>query len=410
MKKTVILIGVLLLYFSTVDAQTLTPEQRQQIIAEIASQDPFVRSEAIRQAIRYRIVEAAPVIEEQMWKNKTELYELSLRALEALESPNLFRVAKQLIDSAETHPSSPIINDPLSLRVLATKYLFKFGDYSTAHYVFASLRDTTKRSLSTLAFYLLKPIIQNVPQYADSAKKEALRLVREANLWIDRLNILKDLLDVYGTQMFPEIVYMFVNDPEPNGINRIAAFEMLCTLNYPQLNALLRDRLGKEIGAPYRRTIADTLLTRFGTPSDYQFVLDYQGREPDEITRSLIGYSLKDFVPPRPSASTPVSVLLDSLISYKHQVFALGWLGDKNFVNELDNHLDNAKRHLERRDSLNTAMQVSLFQEKVNREYEHTKEKQGKGLPRDPRFVTIEGWKFLYHHAQYILDRLPKKK
>ncbi len=28
-------------------------------------------------------------------------------------------------------------------------------------------------------------------------------------------------------------------------------------------------------------------------------------------------------------------------------------------------------------------------------------------LNTDPRFVTIEGWKFLYWNAQYILDRLP---
>ncbi|MGH2568527.1 MAG: hypothetical protein ACRDGA_09325, partial [Bacteroidota bacterium] len=114
---------------------------------------------------------------------------------------------------------------------------------------------------------------------------------------------------------------------------------------------------------------------------------------------------------PRPPADTvSVSVMLDTLVSFKRQVAALGWLADKNFVNELDNHLDNAKRHLARRDSLNTAQQVQLFQEKVNREHERTKQKQEQGVPRDPRFVTIEGWKFLYHHAQYILDRLPKRR
>ncbi len=72
----------------------------------------------------------------------------------------------------------------------------------------------------------------------------------------------------------------------------------------------------------------------------------------------------------------PLFVLLDTLISYKHQVFALGWLGDKNFVNELEHHLDNAKRHLTRSDSLNTAQQVRLFQEKVHREHERTEQKQ----------------------------------
>lgn len=409
MKKTVILISVLLLYVSTVDAQTLTPEQRQQIIAEIASQDPFVRSEAIRQAIRYRIVEAAPVIEEQMWKNKTELYGLSLDALEFLGSPNLYQIARQLIDSAETHPSSPIIDDPLSLRVLATEYLFKFGDYSTAHYVFASLRDTT-RPLSAVAYRLLKPIIQNVPQYADSAKKEALRLVREARMPIDRLNILEDLVDIYGTQMFPEIVHMFVNDPDPNGINRFEAFRLLCILDYPRLNALLRERLSKEPAAAYRADIVDTLLIRFGTPSDYEFVRQYEPSEPEPVIRSTIARALTRFTPPNPPSSTPVSVLLDSLISYKHQVFVLGWLGDKNFVNELDNHLENAQNHLARGDSVNCGKEVEKFQEKVQKEYDKTIDDQKKNKPRDKRFVTVEGWKFLYYHAQYLLDRLPKRR
>jgi len=409
MKKMIILVGVFLLYVDHIGAQTLTPEQRQQIIVEITSHDAAIRYEAIQKARRHKLIEAIPVIEEQMWNNPSNMYDFSLRALEALGSPRLYTIAKALIDSAETNPKHPIIDSPLSVRVLATEYLFKFGDYSTAHYVFASLRDTT-RPLDAVAYRLLKPIIQHVPQYADSARKEALRLVREAEMPIDRLNILEDLLDVYGTEMFPEIVYMFVNDPDPDGINRFEAFRLLCVLDYPHLNSLLRGRLSQEPAEAYRADFVDTLLIRFGTPSDYEFVRQYQTTEPEPVIRSTIARAITRFKPPVPPATTPVAVLLDTLVSFKHQVAALGWLGDKNFVNELDNHLENAKRHLARRDSLNTAQQVWLFQDKVNREHERSKQKQEQGVPRDPRFVTIEGWKFLYHYAQYILDRLPKRR
>ena len=107
---------------------------------------------------------------------------------------------------------------------------------------------------------------------------------------------------------------------------------------------------------------------------------------------------------------TPDKVLLDTLVSLKHQAFSRGWLGDKNFVNELDNHLENAQKHLAKGDSVNSGKEVEKFQEKVNKEYQKTIEDKKKNKPRDKRFVTVEGWKFLFYNAQYILDRLPKKK
>ena len=90
----------------------------------------------------------------------------------------------------------------------------------------------------------------------------------------------------------------------------------------------------------------------------------------------------------------------------------MGWLGDANFVKELDNGLDNAKKHLANKDSVNAYKEVQTFQDKVNSQYEKTVDDQKKGKPRDKRFVTVEGWKFLYYNAQYIMDRLPggKKK
>ncbi|MBF8297340.1 MAG: hypothetical protein HW389_3885 [Bacteroidetes bacterium] len=40
-----------------------------------------------------------------------------------------------------------------------------------------------------------------------------------------------------------------------------------------------------------------------------------------------------------------VQASMDTLISVKHRSFNLGWLADANFVKELDNGLDNAKKH-----------------------------------------------------------------
>ncbi|MEW5799778.1 MAG: hypothetical protein AB1728_12315, partial [Bacteroidota bacterium] len=115
-------------------------------------------------------------------------------------------------------------------------------------------------------------------------------------------------------------------------------------------------------------------------------------------------------LPPIPPFDTPTGILLDSLFVKSDYAFYQGWIGDKSFVNELNNHLDNAKKHLTKRDSANCSNEVEKFQEKVDKEYEKTIENEKKNKPRDKRFVTVEGWKFLYYNAQYILDRLPAIK
>ncbi|MCO6448893.1 MAG: hypothetical protein J5I67_14765, partial [Ignavibacterium album] len=86
--------------------------------------------------------------------------------------------------------------------------------------------------------------------------------------------------------------------------------------------------------------------------------------------------------------------LLDTIFNYN-------WLGDLNFSNELKNILTTAKTNLQNGDSLACRVQVKAFQDLVDNVYKDS-------LNTDQRFVTIEGWKFLYWNAQYILDRLPK--
>jgi hypothetical protein len=88
--------------------------------------------------------------------------------------------------------------------------------------------------------------------------------------------------------------------------------------------------------------------------------------------------------------------IIDSTINYS-------WLGDLTFSNELKNILTTAKTNLQNGDSLTCRVQVKTFQDLVDNVYKDS-------LNSDPRFVTIEGWKFLYWNAQYILDRLPEQQ
>jgi hypothetical protein len=133
----------------------------------------------------------------------------------------------------------------------------------------------------------------------------------------------------------------------------------------------------------------------------------------ENYPNELFYYTLENGVPQSIIVSldsiASTNHLLEYLISSKHESETNGWLGDRNFVKELDNHLQNAQKHLAKHDSVNARKEVEEFQEKVNKEYQKTLDDHKGGKHRDRRFVTEEGWKLLYFNAQYIIDRLPEK-
>lgn len=93
---------------------------------------------------------------------------------------------------------------------------------------------------------------------------------------------------------------------------------------------------------------------------------------------------------------------LDSLHAHTQAVASYDWLGDQGFVKELTNRLENANRHLARGDSANAANQIANYQERLQQVYEQNSQNN------NPRFVTEDGFKFLFKNAEYILSQLPQ--
>jgi hypothetical protein len=123
--------------------------------------------------------------------------------------------------------------------------------------------------------------------------------------------------------------------------------------------------------------------------------LPVDGQFHDDVNAWIASY-----VPPSNYNDSNFVGILDSLMEYKHQLNDIGWLSDQTFVSELDSNLTTARHYFVQGDSNNCARQIKLFQQKVDEEYRDS-------LDGDNKIVTIEGWKFLYYNAQYILDRLP---
>jgi hypothetical protein len=243
-------------------------------------------------------------------------------------------------------------------------------------------------------------IVKHVPAYADTAKAELIRIAREGVLPIDRANAVRDLLELYNEGALPQLVHMFTSDVDPLGSNRYIAFAELSRRNYSDLNALLRQQLRRDTAWVYRVDYADTLLYRFGSPSDYAFVEEYCSQAPEPREKRHINRSLDDFRPQVIPASMSSSQALQYINGLVQDVSSRGWVGNQVLIDELGRHVSSAQSKLNAGDQVGSAREIKRFQVTVDEEFRDS-------LDNDSKFVTKEGWKFLYYSAQYILDRLP---
>ena len=85
-------------------------------------------------------------------------------------------------------------------------------------------------------------------------------------------------------------------------------------------------------------------------------------------------------------------VWLDTLISYKHQALALGWIDNQGVANSLDQKLDNAKSQLQKGD---TTAAKNTLRALVN----EVEAQNGKHL-------TSEAFALLKYNAEYLISKL----
>jgi len=139
---------------------------------------------------------------------------------------------------------------------------------------------------------------------------------------------------------------------------------------------------------------------RYLEPKFVNFINNLIISDTNSATYQIRKYFLQTYVPATLDSTKPTNDLLDNLYNYVDSVMAYTWLADNTFANELKTKLITAKTDLQAGDSLACRVQVKAFQDLVDNVYKDS-------LNTDARFVTIEGWKFLYWNSQYILDRLP---
>ncbi len=327
-----------------------------------------------------------------------------LETLDKLNSNNIVSISKAFIDSLNSPYFLKDEKDKIDItesRLFATEILFEHGDYTTAQYIFDYI-DNNRENLKHYVFFIqesLELILNNVPLYSEQARNELIYMAQNNSWQVMRLFALFDLNKAFGSEMNYLFIERLVND-EDSGI-KMSGLGHLLKNNYPELDKLIIERLYVDTSRFARIELAQTLLKEFATPSNYAAVKNYLEVEQNQIARSNIEVALDFFVPKPPDNLNSVVEELNNTSSLCDTLLEYNWLGEVTFSNELKNILTTAKSNLQNGDSLACRVQVKTFQDLVDNVYKDS-------LNSDPRFVTIEGWKFLYWNAQYILDRLPE--
>ncbi|MDT3695171.1 MAG: hypothetical protein ROY99_02190 [Ignavibacterium sp.] len=404
--RLIILILLFNVSFISIRGQEINPILKQaylEILSDSASYDQYY---ALIAVIDSNIIEAKDIIEQKFWQFARSQQSLALEALLKFKSNLTLEYAQRLMDSLDINPIDYALNsesgpDVIFEKVKICEIMFELNDFSKLDYVFELVNRDSIQEVSDIVIDPLIKIMQNVPSYSEQAKSKLIDLVYSSNDLFTRSNALIALEKSIGIESLPIILQSFQSDS--SDVNRYYILNEFLS-KYSEnidLSGILRERIYIEPAGSLRLRIAKILLYGPGGISNYNFVKNYINDESDEMIKDAITFEVEENLPRLFYEDSTLVVILDSLISVTNQVHIINWLGDLTFSNELKNILTTAKTNIQNGDSLACRVQVKAFQDLVDNVYKDS-------LNTDPRFVTIEGWKFLYWNAQYILDRLPK--
>ncbi|HSW56198.1 MAG TPA: hypothetical protein VLH59_14025 [Ignavibacteriaceae bacterium] len=396
MKNRIIYLIIFLSFIGVRQAYTqlFGEEDKQKILADLDSTGyEFL---TLKQIVFYKITEAIPILESKFWGKSMTMRLAYLDVMAELNSSSTAFFAYALIDSAETS----VMHLPIEIKLNATYSLFKVNDYSTADYIFEWLEEYHQgksRLQGSFAIRML-PKLLDFPEYEEQVKEELIYVARNEGFADYRSLAIDGLTKKYGDEFIPFLLERVREDT--TSYVRWNAFINLRKLDYYELHSLIIERLPLESEYIYRVFYADTLLKRYGQPSDYYFLKNYLPSENHPSAKEMIGLYSKYHKPPKIALSPEIVDNLDSLISYTNQLYVFEWIGNEGFMNNLTTVLGEAKNYILNSDSLLCREKVLLYQQNIDNVFKDS-------LNLNPEFVLREGWNILYWNAQYILDRLP---
>ena len=337
--------------------------------------------------------ELIPLLKERLY-DENYLYAAHkiLFALAKLDAENLEQITLDFIRNVD-NLTLLTPDDPLGSKVYATQILFNLHNYSTIDYIF-ELFDRDKPQVNQTALYLFPIIAQNIPNYSLQAKNELIYAF-ENNVDTEYRSLaISFLVSLYGGEMLDDVVEMLNTSSKLS--DKRQAYNLINRINDASLNSFLKDRLPIEQEWTLRILISDSLLIKFGEPSDLKAVIDYLSFETHSTVSYSISAEIENFIPPKPEGLSYNDLFL-RLISYTDEMFGYDWIQNEEtrdyYIQKLSN-IDNVLNNNA------TAEACTIINEQLLPKAEQDlKEK----------LITTEGYKFLHYYTIYIKEEIEKE-
>lgn len=381
-------------------SQEITHEQKIKLINDLDSIDHSIRLNAILDIYEYKVIEALPKLENKIFTQEQDVAFWYLKSIGKLKSSNIVNIAHKFIDTIFYLPSvvnsrQDSINTNL-YKIEAVYWLIMNQDFSQSSFVFEYINQM-RPIIETTSFLLLEQLIENAPEFESQAKNELINIALSSEAKLYSTSALRVLSEKYGSEINTYLIEII----ETNTFytSKLLALKYLEQNKYPNLENYLKEKFMTD--STIADIILEILLIDFPTLTNYVFIIENTSLAMSQFDQQYFVSILHNYQPTPPKTLSTVLEYIDYSSSLCTTLQTYSWLGDLTFSNELKNILTTAKTNLQNEDSLACRVQVKAFRDLVDNVYKDS-------LNTDARFVTIEGWKFLYWNAQYILDRLPE--
>ncbi len=399
--KTIFAFIIISMNFLTF-SQSLSQSEKQVIINNLDSTKYWVREKAILDILKFKISEALPKLEQNIFNQEQDIASLYLNGLFSFNSTFAINYAHKFIDTVENLKGIPgklpESSDSYGIKFMkyqAATLLFEKGDFSRAD-IIISWFDFINPKITALMPKQLSLILNNLPQDEVKAKNELLRIANSSESQEYSSEAVTFLVEHYGEGIIPDLLNIFSKNKYY--LTRRYILGYLDNLNYTGYENFLKTHFNMDTSLT--DLFLEKLIKNYPTPSNLSFIEENIIPTLSNFDRDYYNIILHDFEPIPPKNLSTILEYLNYTISLCDTLKENLWIGDINFVNNLKSFLQSSKVNLNNVDSLNCAKSIKEFQDSVDYVFKDS-------LNSDPRFITLDGWKFLYYNAQNILDRLP---
>ena len=319
-----------------------------------------------------------------------------LRVLSKLEDGEIISYCNDFISRADNFSSHEYMEDPLEMRIEATKILMENGDFSTIDYVFDyfDLYKPDFNSLQREVLIVFPLIASNVPSTLNQIENDLIYVFNNSTISENRFVALHTFDEIFIDNVLNMALIGIVDDDQSI---RNLSLSFLVEYKYHDLNNVLRDRLLVDPGRSMRTKIVHYLLEEFGAPSDLKFVIDYQPNEIHPTSRSIIGFYIQNFIPSKPD-SLGYYDLATRLISYTEEMFQYGWIENEESRDYYIQQLTTVYESIEETGEIGEA--CSIIDERILQQLEQDLAEN---------IITTEAYKFIYYYTNYIKEEIEKE-